>query len=107
RTYSKGSEPKLNAYLEDYAFLLNGLVSLYEATFSRRWIAEALELAEVMIEQFWDSTEGGFFYTGRDHEELIARTKDPHDSSIPSGNAMAVTALLHLAKLTGRIDLQE
>ena len=60
-----------------------------------------------MIEQFWDEAEGGFFYTGRDHEQLIARTKDPHDNAIPSGNAMAVTALLRLAKLTGRSDLQQ
>src|SRR5262249_25454419 len=67
----------------------------------------ALDLAELMIEQFWDPAEAGFFYTGRDHETLIARTKDPHDSSIPSGNSMAVTALLRLAKLTGRIDLME
>jgi uncharacterized protein YyaL (SSP411 family) len=107
RTASAGSQPKLNAYLEDYAFFLNGLVSLYEATFAPRWIETALDLTEVMIDQFWDATEAGFYYTGRAHEELIARTKDPHDSSIPSGNALAVTALLRLAKLTGRLDLQE
>jgi uncharacterized protein YyaL (SSP411 family) len=107
RTWSAGSEPKLNAYLEDYSFLLDGLVSLYEATFSPNWIVAALELAEVMIDQFWDSADGRFFYTGRDHESLIARGKDPHDNAIPSGNAMAVTALLRLVKLTGRMDLQE
>src|SRR5262249_37819070 len=86
---------------------LDSLVTLYEATFTPRWLEAALELAQVMIEQFWDPTEGGFFYTGKDHEELIARTKDAHDSSIPSGNAMAVTALLRLGKLTGRADLLE
>jgi uncharacterized protein YyaL (SSP411 family) len=107
RTYSAGSEPKLNAYLEDYAFLLDALVTLYEATFAPRWIESALELAEVMIGRFWDGSEGGFYYTGTDHEQLIARVKDIQDSSTPSGNAMAATALLRLAKLTGRIDLQE
>jgi uncharacterized protein YyaL (SSP411 family) len=107
RTYSAGSAPKLNAYLEDYAFLIDGLVSLYEATFATRWVEAALDLAEVMIEQFWDPVEYGFFYTGRDHEALIARTKDPHDSSVPSGNSMAVQALLRLHKLTGRMDLLE
>ncbi|MGH7169268.1 MAG: thioredoxin domain-containing protein [Gemmataceae bacterium] len=107
RTWSAGSEPKLNAYLEDYSFLLDGLVSLYEATFAPRWIEAALDLAEVMIDQFWDGADGGFFFTGRDHETLIARGKDPHDNAIPSGNAMAVTALLRLVKLTGRMDLQE
>jgi uncharacterized protein YyaL (SSP411 family) len=102
RTYSAGSEPKLNAYLEDYAFLLDALISLYEATFAIRWIAEAGTIAETMIREFWDEGEGGFFYTGKSHESLIARSKDLHDSSIPSGNSLAATALLRLAKLTGR-----
>jgi uncharacterized protein YyaL (SSP411 family) len=107
RTWSAGAEAKLNGYLEDYAFLLDALVSLYEATYEPRWIEVALELSGVLVNQFWDEAEGGFFYTGRDHEPLIARTKDAHDSSIPSGNAMAATALLRLARLTGRADLEE
>jgi uncharacterized protein len=107
RTWSAGSPPKLNAYLEDYSFLIDGLVSLYEATYAPRWIASALDLTRVMIDQFWDEKEGGFFYTGRDHEALIARNKDPHDNAIPSGNAMAVTVLLKLVKLTGRTDVAD
>jgi uncharacterized protein YyaL (SSP411 family) len=107
RTWSPGGEAKLNGYLEDYAFLLEGLTALYEATFESRWIGDALQLADVMIDQFWDADGGGFFYTGRDHERLIARGKDPHDNALPSGNAVAVTALLRLVKLTGRSDLQE
>jgi uncharacterized protein YyaL (SSP411 family) len=107
RTWSVGGEPKLNAYLEDYAYLLDGLGSLYEATFEPRWVEASLDLARVMVDQFWDEAEGGFFYTGRDHEALIARTKDPHDNATPSGNAMAVTVLLRLVKLTGRGDLLE
>src|SRR5207248_2900240 len=70
-----------------------------------RWITAALQLTDVMVEQFWDPAEGGFFYTGRDHEQLISRAKEADDNAIPSGNAMAVTALLRLAKLTGRQDL--
>ncbi len=107
RTWSAGSAPKLNGYLEDYAYFLDALVILYETTFEARWIEAALDLARVMIEQFWDEAEGGFYFTGRDHEQLIARTKDPHDNATPSGNAMAVTALLRLAKLTGRADLRD
>ncbi len=107
RTYSAGSEPKLNAYLEDYSFVLDSYITLYEATFESRWIQNALELADMMIDQFWDEEKAGFFYTGKDHEALIARGKDPHDGSIPSGNSMAVTALLRLAKLTGSGDLWE
>ena len=107
RTAFAGSTPRLNGYLEDYAYLLDALVSLYEATFAPRWLAAAVDLAGVLSAQCWDEAEGGFFYTGKDHEQLIARTKDPHDNATPSGNAMAVTALLRLAKLTGRADLQD
>lgn len=105
RTTSSGSKPKLNAYLEDYAFLLDALVTLYEATFELRWLRDALALADVLMDQFWDSDQGGFFYTGKSHESLISRTKDSHDSSIPSGNSKAVMAFLRLAKLTGKSDL--
>src|SRR5262249_5092717 len=107
RTWSAGSPPKLNAYLEDYSFLIDGLVSLYEATYEPRWITAALDLTRVMGGQFWDAAAGGVLFTGRDHEALIARNKDPHDNAIPSGNAMAVTALQRLAKLTGRTDLAD
>jgi uncharacterized protein YyaL (SSP411 family) len=105
RTTKAGAQPKLNAYLEDYAYLVNALVSVYEATFAPRWIESALSLAEVMVEQFWDASDPGFFFTGKDHEALIARVKDLHDSSTPSGNSMAVTALLRLGRLSGRSDL--
>jgi uncharacterized protein YyaL (SSP411 family) len=104
RTGGAGAAPKLVAYLDDYTFFINALVSLYQATFEARWIESALELADVLLDQFWDPGEGGFFYTGKDHERLITRSKDSQDSSIPSGNSMAASALLRLAKLTGRTD---
>jgi uncharacterized protein YyaL (SSP411 family) len=107
RTTFAGAAPKLNGYLEDYAYLADALVSVYEATFAPRWTTAALALTRVMIEQFWDDAEGGFFYTGKDHEALIARNKDPHDNAIPSGNSIAVSALLRLAKLTGDADLDD
>jgi uncharacterized protein YyaL (SSP411 family) len=107
RTASVGGVAKLNAYLEDYAYLGNALVSLYEATFETRWLEASLQLSEVMLEQFWDQAEGGFYFTSQDHEALIARVKDVQDHSTPSGNSMAVTMLLRLARLTGRAPLQE
>jgi uncharacterized protein YyaL (SSP411 family) len=107
RTAGAGAPAKLNAYLEDYTFMLDALVTLYESSFEPRWLEAALDLARITIEQFWDDAEGGFFYTGKDHEQLIARTKDPHDSSVPSGNSLAVLSFLRLAKLTGRRDLFE
>jgi uncharacterized protein YyaL (SSP411 family) len=106
RTWGAGGEAKLNAYLEDYAFLINALISLYEATFAPRWLEAALQLAEVMNAQFRDDANSGYFSTGRDHETLIARAKEWHDSSIPSGNAMAATALLRLSHLTDGRSLQ-
>jgi uncharacterized protein YyaL (SSP411 family) len=107
RTAGIGQPPKLNGYLEDYAFLADALVTLYEATFVPKALTSAIELAEVMLKHFADPNGPGFFFTADDHEQLIARTKDLHDGSTPSGNAMAVTALLRLAALTGRRDLAE
>ena len=107
RTAGVGQAPKLNGYLEDYAFLADALVTLYEATFNPKWLRAAVELCEVMLKHFADKSGPGFFFTADDHEQLIARTKDLHDGSTPSGNAMAVTALLRLAALTGRRDLAE
>jgi uncharacterized protein YyaL (SSP411 family) len=97
----------LNAYLEDYAYLADALVTLYETTFEPRWITAAIDLERVLFMQFWDEADGGFFFTSRDHEALIARNKNPHDNATPSGNSMAVTALLRLAKLTGDSHTRE
>jgi uncharacterized protein YyaL (SSP411 family) len=106
-TWSAGAPPRLNGYLEDYAYLLDGLLALYEATFEVRWVEAARELARVLLEQFWDPAQDSFFFTGRDHEPLIARTQDAHDNATPSGSAMAVTGLLRLVKLTGQAELRE
>jgi uncharacterized protein len=102
-TYRHG-QARLDAYLDDYACLINALVTLYETTFDEGWIDHAVRLADVMLARFADRDHGGFFYTADDHEQLIARNKDLHDSSTPSGNAMAATALIRLGKLTGRHD---
>jgi uncharacterized protein len=97
-------EAKLNAYLDDYACLANGLISLYEAGFEERYIDEGVRLADIILAHFADPSEGGFYFTADDHEALVARQQDWQDSSTPSGNAMAATALLRLGKLTGRRD---
>jgi uncharacterized protein YyaL (SSP411 family) len=106
-TWFPGAAPKLNAYLEDYAFLMEGLLELYQATFASHWLEKALALAEVLCAQFWDDRQGGFFTTGRDHEPLLVRLKDWQDSSVPSGNGAAALALLRLAHLSGRADLRD
>jgi uncharacterized protein len=98
----RGGKAKLDAYFDDYAALANSLVTLYEATGNERWIDESVRLVDVMLEKFADPAGGGFFYTATDHEKLLARTKELTDSSVPSGNALAATALLRLGKLLGR-----
>jgi uncharacterized protein len=97
----KDGEGRLNAYLEDHAFLLEALISLYEATFEPRWFAEARALADSMIGRFADDENGGFFETSSDHEQLVARRKDLEDHPIPAGNSSAAYGLLRLAALTG------
>jgi uncharacterized protein YyaL (SSP411 family) len=100
RTYKDG-RAHLNAYLEDHAFGLEALLTLYEATFEQVWFERARSLAETMIARFGDEERGGFFSTSDDHEALIARRKDIGDHPIPSGNSAAALGLLRLAALTG------
>ena len=99
RTYKDG-KAKLNGYLEDYAFMIEGLITLSESSGELRWLLEALRLTDRMIEEFWDSENGGFFFTGTSHESLIVRQKDYFDNATPSGNSVAAFALLRLATLT-------
>jgi uncharacterized protein len=106
RTWKDG-QAKLNAYLEDHAFLLEALLSLYEATFEPRWFAEARALADTMIGRFADDDNGGFFETSSDHEQLVARRKDLEDNPIPSGNSAAAYGLLRLAALSGEHAYEE
>jgi uncharacterized protein YyaL (SSP411 family) len=88
RTYKDG-RAKLNAYLEDYAFLGDGLLTLFEATGELEWFEATLKIIEKMIEEFWDDHDGGFFYTGKSHENLIVRSKDYFDNATPSGSTPA------------------
>ncbi|MDQ3684415.1 MAG: thioredoxin domain-containing protein [Acidobacteriota bacterium] len=104
-TYKDGVA-KYYAYLDDYAQAASALVTLYETTGSIEWLEEALRLAELMIKEFWDEEDGGFFFTGASGEQLIVRTKDFTDNATPSGNSVAAELLLRLALLTERDDLR-
>jgi uncharacterized protein len=106
RTYKDG-RAHLNAYLEDHAFLLEALLTLYEASLEQRWFERAQELAETTIARFGDPEHGGFFSTSDDHEALIARRKEVGDHPIPSGNSSAAMGLLRLAALTGERRYEE
>ncbi|MBA3262471.1 MAG: thioredoxin domain-containing protein [Thermoleophilaceae bacterium] len=100
RTWKDG-RARLNAYLEDHAYLLEALLTLYESSFEPCWFADARALADTTIERFGDEQNGGFFETSSDHERLVARRKDLEDHPIPSGNASAAYGLLRLAALSG------
>jgi hypothetical protein len=100
RTYSNG-EAKIDGYLEDYAFLLEAFIALFEATCEERWLSHATPLADELIERFSDLENGGFFSTAADGELLIARRKELEDSPIPAGGSSAAMGLLRLAQLTG------
>jgi len=100
RTWKDG-KAKLNGYIEDYANLADGLISLYQASGEAGYLTEAKRLADAMITEFWDEENGGFFFTSNDHEELIVRNKDLYDNATPSGNSVAADVLLRLAKYYG------
>jgi uncharacterized protein len=101
RTWKQG-EAKLNGYLEDYSYLIEGLLELYQATFEPRWFVAAEELAETMITHF-RAPDGSFYDTSDDHETLITRPRDLQDNAMPSGNALATTVLLKLAGLSNEL----
>src|SRR6185295_1550813 len=103
RTYKAG-QAKLNGYLEDYSYVIEGLLAVYEATFDLKFFISARELADTMIVQFWDEQDGGFYFTSADHEKLIARTKDYFDNATPSGDSVDAMALLRLVLLTQEQD---
>ena len=105
RTYRDG-EAKLKGYLEDHAFLIDGLLALHEVTLDRRWLQEATSLGQAMVDLFWVETEGRFYDTGRDHEDLLIRPRDYTDNAIPSGSSMAADVLLRLAVVTGDSELE-
>jgi uncharacterized protein YyaL (SSP411 family) len=106
RTWRNG-EAKLDAYLEDYAYLIQGLLSLHEATGDEKWVHAARRLMDDQVTQFWDPQEKGFYFTSHDHEALLARTKDAYDSVLPSGNSVSVRNLVKLAKATGDARYRE
>jgi uncharacterized protein YyaL (SSP411 family) len=102
----RNGRASLDAYLDDYSYLITALTELFQVDGDPRTLTTAIELAETMMAHFQDA-DGGFFFTADDHEQLIVRSKDLADSSVPSGNAMAASGLLTLARLTGRKDFQD
>ncbi|ABB14344.1 thioredoxin domain-containing protein [Carboxydothermus hydrogenoformans] len=101
--YREG-EAAVLAYLDDYAFLIWGLIELYEASFEVWYLKLAVELTREMLKLFWDEKHGGLFFTGADGEELITRPKEIYDGALPSGNSVAALNLLRLSRMLGEED---
>jgi uncharacterized protein YyaL (SSP411 family) len=95
------------ANVDDYAFLVWGLIELYEATFDAHYLETALKLNEEMLKHFWDDKSGGLFFTPDDGEALIVRKKEIYDGAVPSGNAVAMLNLLRLSRFTANTHLEE
>ena len=104
---ARNGKAHLTGYLSDYAFMIDGLLHLYEATFDRRWLDEAVTLTETAVDHYHDEQRGGFFFTANDAESLIARSRNPRDNAIPSGNSVMAENLLKLSVITGREDYRK
>jgi len=103
----RDGEAALPAHLEDYAFMVWGVLDLYESNFEIRNLQRAVELNEQMLEHFWDEEGGGLYFTADDVQGLPVRSKEIYDGAIPSGNSAAILNLLRLARITGRVEWEE
>jgi len=103
----RDGEAGIQAHLDDYAFLIWGLIELYEATFDVKYLKTALDLNNDLIKHFWDDKSGGFYFTPDDGEDLIVRQKEVYDGAIPSGNSVAMLNLLRLGRISVNSDFEE
>jgi uncharacterized protein YyaL (SSP411 family) len=103
--YREG-QAAIAANLDDYAFLIHGLIGCYDATFDAGYLKTALSLQECLTGHFWDGNKGGYYFTPDDGEDLIVRQKDSYDGAIPSGNSVAMLNLIRLARMTGNHALE-
>jgi hypothetical protein len=103
----RGKTGRQAAFLDDHAYLAVAFLDLYDATLDSKWLAAAEDLTRRMIDRFWDDHHGGFFATAAYHQQVLVRSKPGTDASLPSGNALAATALLRLGTLLGNQGYQQ
>ena len=103
----RDGESKHLAYLEDYAFFINGLLELYESTYNPDYLKRAIYLSDDLLELFWDENNGGLFIYGNDSEQLLTRPKEVYDGAIPSGNSVSALNFMKLSRLTGKFEFEE
>ena len=97
---------KIEGFLDDYAFMIEGLIELYQGGFDEKYLEWAITLAERMLEFFWDNNAGAFYFS-REKNDGVIREKDIMDSVLPSGNSAAISSLLKLYQITGREEFRE
>jgi len=105
--FYKDNEQSICAYLDDYAFLIWGLIELYETTFNVDYLKSALELNDYLLKHFWDNERGGFYFSSDDSETILVRKKEIYDGAIPSGNSVQMLNLLRLSRITANIEFEE
>ena len=103
--YAKG-EKAVNGFLDDYAYLVYGLIELYEASFDEKYLQSSLDLTKTMVKQFWDEKNGGFFFTTKSEDDSVPRLKQTYDGAVPSGNSVALHNMLRLARLSGESSFE-
>jgi uncharacterized protein YyaL (SSP411 family) len=103
----RDGQAAVSAFLDDYAFLIWGLIELYETTFEPSYLHKALDFTTIMLKHFWDGERGGFYFAADDANKILTRKKESYDGAIPSGNAVAMLNLLRLARLTARPEFEE
>jgi uncharacterized protein YyaL (SSP411 family) len=103
----RDGQAALPAYVDDYTFLIWGMLELYETTFEVRYLQTALHLNDDVLKHFWDDEGGAFYFTADDAEKLLVRQKDIYDGAIPSGNSIGALNLLRLGRITANKDFEE
>lgn len=103
----RNDDVAIDAHADDYAFLVWGLIELYEATFESEYLKEAISLNQQFIDRFWDEGNGGFYFTSESAEELLGRKKEIYDGAMPSSNSVAMMNLLRLGRMTGNTEWEQ
>jgi uncharacterized protein YyaL (SSP411 family) len=103
----RDGDAAIRGFADDYAYMVWGLLELYETTFQVQYIKDALALQKRMIDLFWDDVGGGFYFSAQDGEQLMVRQKEHHDGALPSGNSVAMYNLLKIGRLTAEPQYEE
>jgi len=103
----RDGDAAIQGMIDDYSFFVWGLLELYQSTFTVSYLKQAIAFNKILIDQFWDEQDGGFYFTAKDAEELLVRKKEIYDGAVPSGNSVSMLNLIRLSRITADIELEE